>query len=204
MSTTTQTRISNNPIVHKYVDLADRVIWTGLAAAAGAVITALATDGIGWEEALTFVGVTTLITVCKVIVGQNTGKDDTGALIGQPVCDPGTCRVRQEVDGSGSVQAREICAKVQWQTFFIVDFLNPDIPVPGSYDFDSRRASFEKNPYGNDQWNNCVIAARAHQLLRLERIEQFRTLPLTAYNVIEEYRARVTFSIRQRMAYQTG
>ena len=89
MSTTvTQKRYSDNPIVHKYVDLADRVIWTGLAAAAGAVITALATDGIGWEEALTFVGVTTLITVAKVIVGQNTGQDDTGALIGQPVVTP--------------------------------------------------------------------------------------------------------------------
>jgi hypothetical protein len=31
------------------------------------------------------------------------------------------------------------------------------------------------------------MAARAHQLLRLERIEQFRTLPLTDEYVIEEY-----------------
>jgi hypothetical protein len=77
--------------------------------------------------------------------------------------------------------------KFDERTFFLVEFLNPDIPVPASYDFDARRARFEPRVYGNDEWNNCVIVARAHQLLRLERIEQFRTLPLTDEYVIEEY-----------------
>ncbi len=76
-----------NPIVNKWLDLLDRVLWTGLASAAGATITALSTS-IGWKEAAIFVGTTTLGTVLKVIVGQNTGTDDTGALIGQPVIQP--------------------------------------------------------------------------------------------------------------------
>jgi hypothetical protein len=78
--------------------------------------------------------------------------------------------------------------KFNGKSFLIVEFLNPDIPIPGSYDFDARRAEFSRDSYGNAKWNNCVIAARAHQLLRLERIEQFRTLPLTEHNVIEEYK----------------
>ncbi len=75
------------PQVNKWLDLLDRSLWTGIAAAAGAAITALATD-LDWKEALIFVGVTTLGTICKVIVGQNTGTDNTGSLIGQPVIEP--------------------------------------------------------------------------------------------------------------------
>lgn len=80
--------MAQNPRVDKWLDLADRVGWTAIAAAAGAVVTVLATDGIGWEEGLTFVGVTTLGTVVKVIIGQRTGVDDSGALIGRPVITP--------------------------------------------------------------------------------------------------------------------
>ena len=76
-----------NPIVNKWLDLLDRVLWTGLASAAGAAITVLSTD-VDWDEALLFVGVTTLGTVLKVIVGQNTGTDDTGALIGTSPIQP--------------------------------------------------------------------------------------------------------------------
>jgi hypothetical protein len=75
-----------NPIVNKWLDLLDRVLGTALASAAGATITVLST-GVDWEEGLLFVGVTVLGTVCKVLVGQNTGTDDTGALIG-PVIEP--------------------------------------------------------------------------------------------------------------------
>jgi hypothetical protein len=74
--------------VNKWLDLLDRAGWTAVQAAAGAVIAYLATDSIGWEEGLIFVGTATLVSVCKVIVGQNTGADDTGALIGQSVIEP--------------------------------------------------------------------------------------------------------------------
>jgi len=74
--------------VNKWLDLLDRAGWTAIQAAAAALITYLATEDLGWEEGLMFVAVATAVAVCKVIVGQNTGSDDTGALIGQPVVEP--------------------------------------------------------------------------------------------------------------------
>lgn len=76
------------PRVNKWLDLLDRAGWTAVQAAAGAVATYLATDSIGWEEGLVFVGVATLVAVCKVILGQNTGTDDTGSLIGVSPIEP--------------------------------------------------------------------------------------------------------------------
>lgn len=76
------------PRVNKWLDLLDRAGWTALQAAAGAFITYLAFDDIGWEEGVLFVAAATAVAVCKVVVGQNTGADDTGALIGQPVIEP--------------------------------------------------------------------------------------------------------------------
>lgn len=76
------------PRVNKYLDLLDRAGWTAIQAAAGAFVAYLATDSIGWEEGLTFVAVATAVAVCKVIIGQNTGTDDTGSLIGTSVIEP--------------------------------------------------------------------------------------------------------------------
>lgn len=74
--------------VNKWLDLLDRAGWTALQAAAAALITYLATDDLGWKEGTMFVAVATAVAVCKVVVGQNTGTDNTGALIGQPVIQP--------------------------------------------------------------------------------------------------------------------
>jgi hypothetical protein len=76
------------PRVNKWLDLLDRAGWTAIQAAAGAFITYLAFDDIGWEEGLLFVGAATAVAVAKVLVGQNTGSDDTGALIGTSVIEP--------------------------------------------------------------------------------------------------------------------
>ena len=76
------------PTVNKWLDLLDRSGWTALQAAAAAFITYLATDDIGWEEGLLFVGTAAAVSVAKVIIGQNTGSDDTGSLIGQSVIEP--------------------------------------------------------------------------------------------------------------------
>jgi hypothetical protein len=75
------------PVVNKWLDLLDRALWTGLASAAGATLVVL-NSNVTWEQGAAFVGVTTLGTICKVIIGQNTGTDDTGALIGKPVIEP--------------------------------------------------------------------------------------------------------------------
>jgi hypothetical protein len=76
------------PRVNKWLDLLDRCGWTALQAAAGALITYLAFDDIGWEEGLLFVASATAVSVAKVVIGQNTGDDDTGALIGQSPIEP--------------------------------------------------------------------------------------------------------------------
>ena len=76
------------PKVNKWLDLIDRAGWTAVQSAAGAFIAYLAFDDIGWEEGLLFVASATAVAVAKVIIGQNTGSDDTGALIGQPVIEP--------------------------------------------------------------------------------------------------------------------
>ena len=76
------------PKVNKWLDLVDRAGWTAIQAAAGALIAYLAFDDIGWEEGLLFVASATAVAVAKVVIGQNTGTDDTGALIGQPVIEP--------------------------------------------------------------------------------------------------------------------
>jgi hypothetical protein len=79
----------NDPRINKWLDLLDRVGWTAIQAAIGAFAVYLTTDDfVGWKEALTFVGAATLAAVAKVLIGQNTGTDDSGALIGQPVIEP--------------------------------------------------------------------------------------------------------------------
>lgn len=77
------------PRVNKWLDLADRVGWTGIQVAGAALLTYLTTtDDLSWRTALSFVGYSVLLAVIKVVTGQNTGADDTGSLIGQPVIEP--------------------------------------------------------------------------------------------------------------------
>jgi hypothetical protein len=85
MSTVTT---SNHPRVDRWLDLLDRTLWTAIEAAAAALLTWWVTDGIGWEEALIFIGTATVLAVAKTIAGQRSGQDETGSLIGQPVVTP--------------------------------------------------------------------------------------------------------------------
>lgn len=78
-----------NPRVDKWLDLLDRVGWTAVQAAAAAVlvyVTDVAT--LDWKAFAVFVGGAVAVAVVKVVVGQNTGTDDTGSLIGRPVIEP--------------------------------------------------------------------------------------------------------------------
>jgi hypothetical protein len=77
------------PRINKWLDLLDRAGWTALQAAGGAVLTYFSTGrDFGWEEFAAFVGYAALLSVVKVIIGQNTGSDETGSLIGKPVIEP--------------------------------------------------------------------------------------------------------------------
>lgn len=76
------------PRVNKWLDLLDRAGWTAIQASAGALLTYIAFDDIGWEEGLLFVAGATVVAVLKVVVGQNTGSDETGSLIGKAIIEP--------------------------------------------------------------------------------------------------------------------
>jgi len=76
------------PKINKWLDLLDRVGWTAVQAAAATGITVLSGATLGWRAALTTVAVATAIAVLKVVVGQNTGTDNSGSLIGTPVIEP--------------------------------------------------------------------------------------------------------------------
>lgn len=73
--------------VNKWLDLLDRAGWTAIQSAAGAALAAITLD-LEWQQFLVVVGAATGVAVLKVIVGQNTGPDDTGSLIGTPTVEP--------------------------------------------------------------------------------------------------------------------
>lgn len=77
------------PRVDKWLDLIDRAGWTGIQTAAGVLALYLSGQGVlTWKGAAIVVAVALLGAVGKVKVGQATGEDDTGSLIGQPVIEP--------------------------------------------------------------------------------------------------------------------
>jgi hypothetical protein len=77
------------PRVNKWLDLLDRAGWTAIQAALAALALYLSGQGVlTWKGAGIFVGVAVLTAIAKVTVGQNTGTDETGSLIGQPVIEP--------------------------------------------------------------------------------------------------------------------
>lgn len=74
------------------------------------------------------------------------------------------------------------------RTLMLARFVLPEIHVPQSYDFDKGKTPLPLVPWGNDVWGDCVIAGEANHLLRLERIEQRRTVKLTTEIVVDRYK----------------
>ena len=73
------------------------------------------------------------------------------------------------------------------RTLMMANFML-DIHVPEQYDFDKRRAAFPSRMWGNDAYGDCVIAGRCNHLMRLERVEQRRTVPLYDDDAVSEYK----------------
>lgn len=67
--------------VNRYKDFAERVGWTAIYAIAAAVLTVLTSSGLAWNEALKFIGISTVFAVCKVIVAQQVGTRGSGDAI---------------------------------------------------------------------------------------------------------------------------
>jgi hypothetical protein len=74
------------------------------------------------------------------------------------------------------------------RTVMLARLLLPEIPVPATWDFDKGRKAIPLRMWGNDAWGDCVIAGEANQLLRLERIEQRRTVPMGDQDAINRYK----------------
>lgn len=74
------------------------------------------------------------------------------------------------------------------RTLRLSAMISPVTVVPHEYDFDKRRASFPLAPWGNQVWGNCVKVSQANGLIRLERLEIRRTLPITEEVVVENYK----------------
>jgi hypothetical protein len=74
------------------------------------------------------------------------------------------------------------------RTLKMAKFLSPDIHIPDVFNFDKGRAPFPDHMWGNDQYGDCVIAARANATLRIERVEQRRTLALVDDDAINTYK----------------
>lgn len=76
------------------------------------------------------------------------------------------------------------------KTLAMAEFMAPPA-VPSAYDLDKGRRAFPLDAWGNDAWGNCVKVGQANQLIRLERLEQRRTLKLTSELVIQAYKDEV-------------
>lgn len=74
------------------------------------------------------------------------------------------------------------------RTLMLAKYFLPDIRVPEIFDFDKRRAAFPLRMWGNAAYGDCVIADRCNAILRLERIEQRRTIALYDEDAISEYK----------------
>jgi Putative lactococcus lactis phage r1t holin len=66
--------------VKEWGDFFERVVWTAIQAFAGVLLATLLEGNTDWKTSLYASGIAALISALKVIVGQNTGVDDTGAV----------------------------------------------------------------------------------------------------------------------------
>lgn len=77
------------------------------------------------------------------------------------------------------------------RTLRMANFMAPEIRKPAKFDWDKGRSPFPLRPMGNDAWGNCVKVGQTNHLLRLERIEQRRTLAITDPLIIQAYKDEV-------------
>ncbi len=73
------------------------------------------------------------------------------------------------------------------RTLRMASFMVTTITVPKVFDFDKSRKAFPQSPFGNTSWGNCVKVGQVNALLRTERLEQRRTLPITPEMVVQAY-----------------
>ena len=65
--------------------------------------------------------------------------------------------------------------------------LRAPLKLPKQYDFDKKHPGTPTPVFANDKLGDCVIAGRAHQTLRFEKIEQDKFIRITTTDVTREY-----------------
>jgi hypothetical protein len=88
-------------------------------------------------------------------------------------------------------------------TLMLAQFVLPEIRVPSHFDFDKNRAPFPVRVWGNNAWRDCVIGGRCNHIVRLERVEQRRTIALFDDDAVTEYK-RLTGAQTPEDANDTG
>jgi hypothetical protein len=73
------------------------------------------------------------------------------------------------------------------KTAKLAEFLDLTAVAPSTFDFDKGRAKFPTDTWSNNDYGDCVMAARTNHLLRLERSETRRTVPITKDMVVKKY-----------------
>lgn len=74
------------------------------------------------------------------------------------------------------------------RTLNFADFLNSDVQHPKKWDFDKGRKAFASHVWGNDQYGDCELAARANYINRIQRAETKRTPHFNDDDVIDLYK----------------
>jgi hypothetical protein len=89
-----------------------------------------------------------------------------------------------------------IAAKSDPRALHLVNFLMKapaDLPDPPKRTtFWTKRAQFEPETWGNDQYGCCTIAKQANMFRRFERLERKQTIAIAAEEVVSKYFAMTT------------
>ncbi len=73
------------------------------------------------------------------------------------------------------------------RNLMLAAILRPPSKLPKEYDFDIKNPDIPTPMFGNDAYGDCVIAGRAHQTLRFEKLEQGSVINITDKDVVKEY-----------------
>lgn len=73
------------------------------------------------------------------------------------------------------------------RNFQLRALLRAAVKLPQEYDFDTNHRAIPTPMFANDQRGDCVIAARAHQTLRFELLEQKKIIKISDDDVLNEY-----------------
>lgn len=79
----------------------------------------------------------------------------------------------------------------------------PTIAIPATWDFDKHRAKLPLGLWGNDEFGDCVLVGRANHLVRNDRVETRRTLPITTNQVVGRYK-EMTGCVNPGDSHDTG